>query len=95
MKMNSSFVTFKCSMKKNIDFDQWIAQVEKVCNLTAKPEYILTPAKSSDTPYKMISQIPSNTAWSKLKRRLQEVYSLFFCGNRNTCGHRFVKKTMC
>ena len=40
-----------------------------------KPEHFLTLAKSSGTPYKMISQTPSNTVWSKLKRRLQEVYS--------------------
>ena len=40
-----------------------------------KPEYVLTLATSSGTPYKMISQAPSNTVWSKLKRRLQEVYS--------------------
>ena len=61
---------------KNINFDEWITQIEKVSNLTGKPEYVLTLAKSSGTPYKMISQNPSNTAWSKLKRKLQEVYSL-------------------
>ena len=61
---------------KNIDFDEWIAQLEKVSNLTGKPEYILTLAKSSGTPYKIISHTPSNTAWNKLKRKLQEVYSL-------------------
>ena len=26
---------------KNIDFDKWIAQIDKVSNLTGKPEYIL------------------------------------------------------
>ena len=31
---------------KNIDFDEWIAQIEKVSNLTGKPEYVLTLAKS-------------------------------------------------
>ena len=61
---------------KNIDFDEWIAQIEKVSNLTSKPEYVLALAKSSGTPYKMISQTPSNTAWSELKRKLQEVYYL-------------------
>ena len=61
---------------KNIDFDEWIAQIEEVANLTGKPEQVLTLAKSSGTPYKMISQTPSNTAWSELKRKLQEVYSL-------------------
>ena len=25
---------------KNIDFDEWIAQIEKVSNLTGKPEYV-------------------------------------------------------
>ena len=53
--MNSSFVTFKCSMEKNIDFDDWIAQIEKVSSLTGKPEYGFTLAKWSGTPYKMIS----------------------------------------
>ena len=61
---------------KNIDFDEWIAQIKKVSNLTGKPEYVLTLVKSSATPYKMISQTLSNTAWSKLKRKLQEVYCL-------------------
>ena len=55
---------------KNIDFDEWIAQIVKVSNSTGKPEYILTVAKSSDTPYKVISQTSSNTIWSKLKRKL-------------------------
>ena len=36
----------------------------------------LEKTKSSDTPYKMISQTPSSTVWSELKRKLQEVYSL-------------------
>ena len=40
------------------------------------PEYILALAKSSGTPYKMISQIPSNTAWSELKRKLQQFYPI-------------------
>ena len=61
---------------KSIDFVEWIAQIEKVSNLTGKSEYILTQAKLSGTPYKMISQTPSNTAWNRLKRKLQEVYSL-------------------
>ena len=61
---------------KNVDFDEWIVQIEKVSNLTGEPEYILTLAKSSGTPYKMTSQTFSNTAWSKLKKRLEEVYSL-------------------
>ena len=76
---------------KNIDCDEWIAQIEKISNLTGKPEYILTLAKSSGTSYKMISQTPSNTAWSKLKKKLQEFYSLV----AHACSHRFVKKTMC
>ena len=61
---------------KNIDFDEWIVQIEKVPNLTGKPEYVLTLGKPSGTPYKMIPQTLSNTAWSKLKKSLQEVYSL-------------------
>ena len=61
---------------KNKDFYEWIAEIELVSILTGKPEYILTLAKSSGTPYKMLSQSPSNTAWSELKRKLQEVYSL-------------------
>ena len=73
--MNSSFMTFKSS-KERTDFDEWIAQMEKVSNLTGKPEYILSLAKSPGIPYKMISQTPSNAAWSELKRKLQEVYSL-------------------
>ena len=62
--------------KKTIDFHEWIVQIEKVSNLSGKPQYNLALAKSSGIPYKMISQTPSNTAWSKLKNRLQEVYSL-------------------
>ena len=61
---------------KNIDFDERIAQTEKVSNLTGKPEYVLALAKSSGTSYKIIFQTPSNTGWNKLKRNLQEVYSL-------------------
>ena len=49
---------------KNIDFDEWIAQIEKVSNLISKSDNILTLAKSSGTPYKIMSQTPSNTAWS-------------------------------
>ena len=49
--------------------------MEKVSKLMGKPEYILTLAKSSGIPYKMISLTPNNTVWSELKRRLQEVYS--------------------
>ena len=60
---------------KNKDFDEWIVQIEKVSNLIGEPEYVLTLAKSSGNPYKMISETSSNTAWSKLKR-LQEVFSL-------------------
>ena len=78
---------------KNIDFDEWIAQIEKVSSLTCKPEYVLALANSSGIPYKLISQTPSNTAWSKLKRKLQEVYSLV--ANKHTHGHRCVKKTAC
>ena len=44
-------------------------------NLTGKPEYVLTLAKSAGTR-KMISQTPSNTVWSEVEKRLQEVYSL-------------------
>ena len=62
--------------EKNIDFYEWIAQIEKVSSLTGKPGYVLTLTKSSGTSYKMISQTPSNTTWSKLKRKLQGVYSL-------------------
>ena len=29
---------------KNVDFDEWIAQIEKVSNLTGKPEYMLALA---------------------------------------------------
>ena len=49
---------------KNIDFDEWIIQIEKVSKLMAKPEYVLTLAKSSGTTYKMISQTPNDTVWS-------------------------------
>ena len=52
---------------KNIGFDEWIVQIEKVSDLIGKPEYVLALAKSSGTPYKMISQTPSNTTWSELK----------------------------
>ena len=45
---------------ENIDFDEWMAQIEKVSYLTGKPEYILPLVKSSGTPNKMISHTPSN-----------------------------------
>ena len=61
---------------KKIDFDEWIAQIEEVSYLTGKPEYVFTLAKSLGTPYQMITHTPSNTAWSELKRKLQEVYFL-------------------
>ena len=35
---------------KTIDFNQWSGQIEKVFNLTGKPEYVLTLAKSSGIP---------------------------------------------
>ena len=35
---------------KNIDFDEWIAQIEKVELLNGKPEYLFVLAKSSNTP---------------------------------------------
>ena len=37
---------------KNLDFDEWIAQIEKVSNLTDRLEYILNLTKLSGTPYK-------------------------------------------
>ena len=40
-----------------------------------KPEYVLPIAKSSDSPYKMISQTPNQYCMKQIKRRLQEVYS--------------------
>ena len=40
---------------KDINFNEWIAKIEKVVLLTGKPEYLLPLAKSSNTPYKMIS----------------------------------------
>ena len=61
---------------KNIYFNEWISQLEKVSSLTGKPKYVFNLAKSSGTPYKMISQTPSNTAWSELRRKLPEIYSL-------------------
>ena len=78
---------------ENIDFDEQIAQIEKVSNLTGKPEYIVALAKSSDTPYKTISQTPSYTTWNNTKKESAKV--LFFGGNRCTCSHRFVMKTTC
>ena len=61
---------------KNIDFDEWITQIEKVALLTGKPEYTLSLAKSSNIPCKMISQCPNETPWDDLKHKLQEVYSM-------------------
>ena len=61
---------------KNIYFDEWIAQIEKVVLLTGKSEYLLALAKSSNTPYKMILQCPTETPWGDLKCKLQEVYSM-------------------
>ena len=39
----------------NIDFNEWIAQIEKVPLLTSEPEYLLALAKSLNTHYVMIS----------------------------------------
>ena len=39
-------------------------------------QVILALAKSSGTPYKMIFHTPSDTTWSEIKRKLQEVYYL-------------------
>ena len=71
---------------KNIEFDVWIAQIEKVSNLTGKPEYILTLAKSSGTPYKMIS----HKQHSMEQAKKETTRSLFSSGNRYACSHRFV-----
>ena len=65
---------------KNIDFDEWIAQIEKVACLTGNSEYLLALAKSSNTPYKMIPQCPKETLWDDLKCKLQEVYSMVAMG---------------
>ena len=61
---------------KNIGFNEWIAKIEKVALLTGKWEYTLALAKSSNTPYKLISQCPSETPWDDLKWKLQEVYPM-------------------
>ena len=44
---------------KNIDFNEWIAKIEKVALLIGKSKYTLALAKSSNTPYKLLSQCPS------------------------------------
>ena len=46
---------------ENVNFDEWIGQNEKVVLLNGKSEYLLALAKSSNTPYKMISQCPKET----------------------------------
>ena len=58
---------------KNSEFDEQIAQIEKVAILTGKSEYILALAKSSNTPYKLILQCPCETPCDDLKQKLQEV----------------------
>ena len=73
---NEQFIVMFHVQWKKIDFDEQIVQIEKVFNLTGKSEHVLTLAKPSGTPYKMISWTPSNTVWSELKMRQQEVYSL-------------------
>ena len=61
---------------ENIDFDEWIPQIEKLAILSGKSEYTLALAKSPNTPYKLISQCPRETPWVDLKQKLQEVYSM-------------------
>ena len=78
--------------RKNIDFDEWIALIEKVSNSTGKPEYVLALAKSSGTPYKMIAQISKQHCMEQAKREIAR--SLFFSGSRCACSHRSVKKTV-
>ena len=77
----------------NILNNQWIAQIEKVSNLTGQPQGILALAKSSGTPYKIISQTPCNTGWSELKKETER--SLFLSSNKHAWSHRSVKKEVC
>ena len=51
-----------------------LSKMKMVVLLTGKPEYLLALAKSSNTPYKMISQCSKETPWDDLKCKLQEVY---------------------
>ena len=62
-------------MVKNIDFDEWITQIEKVVLLTGKLEYI-SFSQIIKHPIQMISQCPNETPWDDLKCKLQEVYSM-------------------
>ena len=78
-------------MEKNIDFGEWIVQIEKISKLMGKPEDVLTLAKLSGTSYKMIPQTSSNTVWSELKRRLQEVYS-FVATDRHVATDLLIKQ---
>ena len=66
-------MTFQCSME-NIDFDEWIVEIRKGIQINGQTRVCSPLDKSSSVPYQMISQTPSSTVWSKLKRRLQEVY---------------------
>ena len=52
---------------KNIDFNEWIAQIGKVALTIGKSEYLLALAKSSNTPYKMVSQCTKETPCDDLK----------------------------
>ena len=63
-------------MVKTLTLMSGSVQIEKVVFLTGKSEYTLSLAKSSNTPYKMISQCPNETPWDDLKCKLQEMYSM-------------------
>ena len=60
----------------------------EVAILTGNPEYLLTLAKSSGTPYDHISDSKQH-CMEQAKMKIAR--SLFFSGNGCTCSHRSVK----
>ena len=60
---------------KNMDFADWLLQIEKVALLANSKEYKLATAKSTSNPYKMLKRLDGGRSWPDIKKRLEEVYS--------------------
>ena len=53
-------------------FLDWILKVEKVAQLTGRPEWDLATARADDAVFKCLSNIPKTMSWEECKRILRE-----------------------
>ena len=74
---------------KNIDFDEWIVQIEKVSKLMGKPEYVLTLTKSSGTPYQNDLLDSKQYCMEQIKK--ETARGILLCHSRCTCSHWSIK----